>query len=181
MSTLELFDIIFDQCLKIFINKNQDYGASWRVMRPSSITDQILIKAARIRSIEESQTQKVDDPVDDDYRGIINYSVMAILQLQYLKNKNEDYSLEKLSRDYETIVAEIRKLLENKNSDYGEIWKSMRISSYTDLILVKLERLNTILDNKGKVEHSEGMESHYQDIINYSVFALIKLGEYDLN
>ena len=163
------------QCADIFLKKNEDYGPSWRVMRLSSITDQILIKAARIRSIEEKGSQEVDDPIDEDYMGIINYAIIGIIQNRLFGGDDHfSYALQQIHEAYRDVVKEIRNLLKAKNSDYGEIWKKMRVSSYTDLILMKLERLQQIHNHRNEVRYSEGLESHYMDIVNYSIFALIK-------
>ncbi|HKK87761.1 MAG TPA: DUF1599 domain-containing protein [Saprospiraceae bacterium] len=174
MTTLEAYDEIIRLCADIFQKKNQDYGSSWRIMRLSSITDQILIKAARIRSIEEKGSQEVADPIEEDYMGIINYAIIGIIQKRFGGDEQFSYSEEEVWKAYKDVVKEIRALLEAKNSDYGEIWKKMRVSSYTDLILMKLERLQQIHDHKNEVRYSEGLESHYMDIVNYSIFALIK-------
>lgn len=174
LTTLEAYDEVMRLCADIFRKKSQDYGASWHILRLSSITDQILIKAARIRSIEEKGSQEVDDPVEEDYIGMINYAIIGIIQKKYGSDEQFSYEWHKVDAAYREVVGEIRQLLEAKNSDYGEIWKKMRVSSYTDLILMKLERLRQIHDNRNEVRYSEGVLSHYMDIVNYSIFALIK-------
>lgn len=175
--TTQQFDDVMAKCRDIFTKKTTDYGTSWRVMRPKSLTDQIFIKAKRIQTVEEKGANLVDDPIEDDYRGIINYCILALIQLQ-LGGNNEvllptSYAIEL----YDKHVAEIRALLIKKNHDYGEAWRDMRVSSFTDLILMRLLRLKQMEDNKGQTLISEGPEANYMDIVNYCVFALIKLGE----
>lgn len=161
----------------VFKAKNEDYGPSWKILRMSSLTDQILIKASRIRSIEEKGSQEVSDPIDEDYMGLINYSIIALMQMTLLSEDRPNYSWEHISDRYHAITNQIRTLLEKKNSDYGEIWREMQISSYTDMILMKVERLKQIHQHNNQVKISEGMDSIYQDIVNYSIFALIKWSE----
>ncbi len=172
------FDQILDNCKTLFKKKSKDYGPSWRLLRASSITDQLYIKAARIRSIEEKKEQKIKDNISGEFQALINYSIMAILQekLGYTDD-HLNIPMKKLVDEYDHVVKETRDLLEAKNHDYGEAWRMMRISSYTDLILVKLLRLKQMEENKGKTLVSEGPKSNYQDIMNYAVFALIKLIE----
>jgi hypothetical protein len=174
LTTLQAYDELIELCGEIFQKKNQDYGPSWKIMRLSSITDQILIKAARIRSIEEKGSQEVNDPIEEDYMGIINYAIIGIIQNRFGGNEQFSYSELDVLQAYQKVASEIRSLLKAKNSDYGEIWKKMRVSSYTDLILMKLERLQNIHDHNNEVRFSEGVEAHYMDIVNYSIFALIK-------
>src|SRR5690606_21921005 len=140
-----------------------------------SITDQIFIKAQRIRSIQEKRNQKVTDPIEDDFVGIINYCLIALLQISYLKDERMEVPFEELEKSYDYWIEETRGLLENKNHDYGEAWREMRISSMTDIILMKLLRTKQIEDNQGLTLVSEGVEANYQDMINYAVFCLIKL------
>ena len=174
--TVTQFDTIIAEAKDIFVKKTKDYGTAWRILRPSSLTDQILIKAKRIRSIEENEEQKVADSIEEDYIGLINYGVMAIIQLHL---SSDDMELKPLYAEelYTKYLSETRELMIRKNHDYGEVWREMRVSSITDLILQKLIRVKKIEDNKGKTVVSEGLEANYQDIINYAVFALIKLGE----
>ncbi len=181
--TLKQFDEVAARCREVFVKKAEDYGASWRVLRPSSLTDQLLIKARRIRSIDEKRTQKVADSIESDFIGLVNYSVMALIQLLHPVPANEPYperaSLEELLPLYDEQIAAARRLMEAKNHDYGEAWRMMRISSITDLILAKILRLRQI-EEMGGDEHlkaSEGRESNYLDIINYAIFALILLSE----
>lgn len=174
MDTLKQFDEITNKCREIFINKMNDYGTSWRILRPSSLTDQIFIKASRIRSLEDKKIHMINEGVEPEYIGIINYSIMAIIQLKFNYNilTNEDIKI-----IFNTEIQNSKELMINKNHDYDEVWRKMRISSLTDIILQKLLRIKQIEDNDGLVKVSEGLESNYQDIINYSIFALIKLSE----
>lgn len=164
-------------CKALFAKKTNDYGTAWRVLRLPSITDQIFIKAQRIRSIEEKGLQKVDDPVKDEFVGIINYCIIAMIQMSLTSSANLEMKFEELEGLYDTAVDETFSLLQDKNHDYGEAWREMRISSITDIILMKLLRVKQIENNQGKTLVSEGVRSNYQDIINYSVFASIKLLE----
>lgn len=164
-----------EKCRNIFLKKTKDYGTAWSILRTSSLTDQIFIKAQRLRTIEEKGVQMVGDNIEDEYIGIINYCVMALIQLN--RNNNDNISEEEALRLYDSIIKNINELLNKKNHDYGEAWRDMRISSFTDLILMKLLRIKQIEDNKGKTLISEGVASGYEDIVNYSVFALIKLSE----
>lgn len=166
---------VISRCKELFRKKTIDYGTAWRIFRLSSITDQIFIKAQRIRSIQEKGSQKVNDPIEDDFVGIINYCLIALLQISYLKDKRMEIPFEELEPAYDHWVNETRGLLENKNHDYGEAWREMRVSSMTDIILMKLLRTKQIEDNQGETLVSEGIEANYQDMINYAVFCLIKL------
>lgn len=168
---------VISTCKALFEKKTRDYGTAWRVLRLPSITDQIFIKAQRIRSIQEKGKQRVGDPIRDEFVGIINYCVIAIMQIQLADSDKMDLAFEELERMYDEAVTETMVLLENKNHDYGEAWRDMRVSSITDIILMKLLRVKQIEDNAGKTLVSEGVKANYQDIINYSVFALIKLKE----
>ena len=165
------------QCQALFQKKTQDYGTAWRILRPSSLTDQLYIKAKRIRSIEEKGTQKVADRVEDDYLGLINYSVMALIQLDLPADAPLDLPVEEVVALYQRKAQHARRLLEAKNHDYGEAWRDMRMASITDMILQKLLRVRQIEDNAGQTLVSEGLEANYLDIINYAIFALIKLNE----
>lgn len=164
-------------CREVFLKKHQDYGSSWRIFRPSSLTDQLFIKAKRLRSIEEKGRQLVDDPLDGEYMGLINYSILAIIQSTLPVATETDLSEATVSRLYDAEIATTRDLLERKNHDYGEVWRELRLSSITDLILAKLLRIRQIEDNDGKTVASEGQEGNYRDIINYAVFALILIEE----
>lgn len=173
--TNKQFKQIIDLCREIFVTKMKDYGTAWRVLRSSSITDQIFIKAQRIRSIETKKEMKVDEGKKSEFIGIVNYAIMAIIQLE-LGYKNEISMDEKQVLDYyDKYAREALELMKRKNHDYDEAWRSMRISSFTDLILMKLYRTKQIEDNKGKTLVSEGIDANYYDMINYAVFALIML------
>lgn len=161
-------------CKALFAKKTHDYGTAWRVLRLPSITDQIFIKAQRIRSIQDKGIQKVGDPIKDEFVGIINYCLIAMMQLELAESTKMDLSFEELEPLYDKAVAETFDLLQNKNHDYGEAWRDMRVSSITDIILMKLFRVKQIEDNQGKTLASEGVRANYQDMINYAVFCLIK-------
>ena len=178
VDTIKQYREIIFKCLDLFTKKMNDYGPAWRILRLSSMTDQIFIKAKRIRSLEEKKTSKVNEGVESEYIGMINYSVMAITQLKFPSQEIDN----KLSNQdfidiYNNETNEAFELMMNKNHDYGEAWREMRVSSITDLILQKLLRIKQIEDNDGKTQISEGLEANYYDIINYSVFALIRLSE----
>lgn len=164
---------IIQQCRDLFEKKNKDYGTSWRILRLPSITDQIYIKAQRIRTIQDKGSQKVTDGITDEFVGIINYCVMALIQIASQGNEQEQ-DLSSLTQLYDKQVGEVTELLFNKNHDYGEAWREMRVSSMTDIILMKLLRIKQIEDNSGITLVSEGVKSGYQDMINYAVFCLIK-------
>ena len=162
-------------CKALFAKKTNDYGTAWRILRLPSVTDQILIKAQRIRSIQEKGVQKVGDPVSDEFIGIINYCVIALLQTELADSSKTELSFEELEPLYDKIVNETYFLQQDKNHDYSEAWRDMRVSSITDIILMKLLRVKQIEDNEGKTLVSEGVKANYQDMINYAVFALILL------
>ncbi len=175
--TLEQFREVIGRCRELFEHKTADYGTAWRILRPSSITDQLYIKAMRIRSIEEKGQQKVSDPVEAEFVGLINYSILALVQLETGSEVPLELSLQEAVSLYDRQVDENLRLLQNKNHDYGEAWRQMRISSMTDLILQKLLRIKQIEDNSGATLVSEGVAANYRDIINYAVFCLIKMDE----
>jgi len=175
--SLNQYDSVIARCKELFLRKNKDYGSAWRVLRLTSLTDQIYIKAARIRTIEEQGTSKVSDGVEDEYVGIINYCLMALIQHSLSGDERQDIPVAELGPLYDKYVVQTRQLFQDKNHDYGEIWREMRISSYTDLILMKLLRIKQIEDNQGLLLASEGVDANYMDIINYCVFALIRLEE----
>ncbi|MEN9582188.1 MAG: hypothetical protein RL641_142 [Candidatus Parcubacteria bacterium] len=164
------FDDITNECLDLMFKKRLDYGDAWEILRPSSLTDQIFIKAKRIRSVQEKKSQKVKDNLKDEFVGMLNYSLMGISQL-------EKRASDTVEQKYQTIVGDIKKLLEIKNHDYGEAWRDLRISSITDLILQKLMRLRQMETNGYEVKVSEHARSSYEDIVNYCVFALILIKE----
>lgn len=168
---------VMTTCKSLFAKKTHDYGTAWRVLRLPSITDQIFIKAQRIRSIQEKGTQKVGDPIRDEFVGIINYCVIAMLQMKLAESSEMDLGFQQLEPFYDEVAEHTFQLLQNKNHDYGEAWRDMRISSMTDIILMKLLRVKQIEDNAGKTLVSEGIEANYQDMLNYSVFCLIKMNE----
>ncbi|MCA0426038.1 MAG: DUF1599 domain-containing protein [Bacteroidetes bacterium] len=171
------FDAVIAQCREIFLKKNQDYGQSWRIMRISSIIDQIYIKAVRIRTIEEKGANLVGESVEDEYRGIINYCVMALIQLETNEDERFECDEKDLLNTYDKFIVETRSLLLKKNHDYGEIWRNMLVSTFTDMLLMRINRMHQIIANKGKTTVSEGIESNLMDMINYSVFALIHLNK----
>jgi hypothetical protein len=171
------FDSIVLRCKDIFIKKNTDYGTSWRILRPSTITDQLYIKATRIRGIETTGIHLVDEGIEPEFIGIINYSIMGLIQLQLNENEPLELPLEVAKRLYDSTIQAVKELMMQKNHDYGEAWREMRISSFTDMILVRLMRIRQIEDNQGKTTISEGIDANYMDIINYAIFALIQLDE----
>ncbi len=175
--TIEQFQDIFSRCKALFLQKNRDYGSSWRILRPASLTDQLFIKARRIRTIEEKGYQKVEDSIDSEFIGLVNYSIIAIIQLQLPGDAPLEMDEAEAASLYDQVVDRTLALLKAKNDDYGEVWRDMRPSSYTDLILMKLLRIKQIEDNEGRTLVSEGSESNYLDIINYAIFALIKSEE----
>jgi hypothetical protein len=162
-------------CKTLFEKKTRDYGTAWRILRLSSITDQIFIKAQRIRSIQEKGVQKVSDPIRDEFIGIINYCIIALIQIRLHDSTALEMKFEELESYYDDAANETFDLLQQKNHDYGEAWREMRVTSITDIILMKLLRVKQIEDNQGKTLVSEGVKANYQDMINYAVFALIKL------
>jgi hypothetical protein len=169
------FEQIIATCREVFVKKMEDYGTAWRVLRPISLTDQIFIKAQRIRSFEIKKEQKVNEDIGNEYIGIINYAIMALIQLELGFANNSSDKKEEILEKYNFYANEALELMKKKNHDYDEAWRNMRLSSYTDLILMKLYRTKQIEDNKGKTLISEGIDANYYDMINYSVFALIKL------
>jgi hypothetical protein len=173
--TLQEFNTVIKGCRDLFVQKTKDYGTAWRILRPSSITDQLYIKALRIRSIEEKGTQKVADPVQSEFVGLVNYCVLALIQLSLPTDSPLELDAEQVAQLYDRHIQENIDLLSAKNHDYDEAWRLMRVSSMTDLILQKILRIKQIEDNAGKTLVSEGLEANYRDIINYAVFALIRL------
>jgi hypothetical protein len=172
-NTSQDFDKIIAVCRQLYINKMKDYGSAWRIMRLPSLTDQIFIKAQRIRSLQENDVRKVDENETGEFIGIINYSIMALIQIDRGVAEQPDLDVTEATRLYDEKVLLTKNLMEAKNHDYGEAWRDMRISSLTDLILQKLLRVKQIEDNKGKTLVSEGIDANYQDMTNYAVFALI--------
>lgn len=172
--TNQQYDKVISICRNIFTKKMVDYGTAWRILRPVSVTDQIYIKAQRIRSIEEKGTNKIDEGIRNEFIGIINYAIMGLIQLE-LGTSETELSNDETINLYDKYFTVAKELMQDKNHDYGEAWRNMRISSYTDLILMKLKRTKQIEDNFGKTIISEGIDANYMDMINYAVFALIKI------
>lgn len=180
VSTESLYTQIMQEAQIIFGKKTRDYGTAWRILRAPTLTDQILIKAKRIRSIQEKGTQKVIDSINDEFFGIINYCIIALIQMNLIESDASMEVRDKVLGWYEEEVDAIKELLFNKNHDYNEAWKGMRVSSMTDIILMKLFRIKQMEDNDGKTEISEGVSAGYKDIVNYSVFCLILLNKKDI-
>ena len=175
--TFQQYDKALSACRKVFMAKMHDYGTAWRILRTTSLTDQIYIKASRIRSIEVKGASKVDEGIRPEFVGMINYCVMALIQLELGAAEDPHMDAELVGAKYDAYVLMARNLMADKNHDYGEAWRQMRISSLTDIILMKLLRIKQIEDNKGLTLMSEGLDANYFDIINYSAFALIMLDE----
>lgn len=172
-NTIRQYDSVIKSCKDIFIKKAIDYGTSWRVLRPISILDQLFIKAQRIRTIQEKKTQMIADNVPDEFRAMINYGVIGLIQLELANNAVEELPVEVVDLWYDKKIADTRSLMIAKNHDYGEAWRDMSQESFVDLILMKLMRMRQIIANDGRTLISEGLDANYHDIINYSVFALI--------
>jgi len=175
MNTNEELKQVTDMCREVFTKKTFDYGASWRIMRAESITDQIYIKANRIRSLQIKGESLVGEGIVPEFIGIVNYGIMGLVQLKFGHAENVDMTPEQVVKLYDEYIAETLKLLEKKNHDYDEAWRLMRVSSYVDLILMKINRTKQIEDHQGKTLISEGIDANYMDMVNYSLFALIKL------
>lgn len=176
-TTSTQYDAVIEQCRDVFVKKTRDYGTAWRVLRTISITDQIFIKAKRIRTIQEKRLQKIGDDIASEFRGILNYAVIGLLQLQLTSRDPEDLPAERAEQLYNEQIAHAKQLMQDKNHDYGEAWRDMSQESFTDLILSKLLRIKQIISNDGKTMISEGIDANYFDIINYSAFALILITE----
>ena len=176
-NTSNQYDSVVEQCRNLFTKKMSDYGSAWRILRLPSLTDQIFIKAQRIRQLQENDIRMVDEGEKSEFIGIINYSIMALIQLELGVVENPDLSSEEATDLYDKHMTITKALMENKNHDYGEAWRDMRVSSLTDLIIQKLLRVKQIEDNEGKTLVSEGIDANYQDMINYAVFAMIHLNE----
>lgn len=172
--TNQQYNTVMQICRAVFSDKMNDYGTAWRILRPASLTDQIYIKACRIRSIEEKGVSKIDEGIKPEFTGIINYAIMGLIQLD-LGPSELELDKNKTLELYDSWFLKARSLMQDKNHDYGEAWRKMRISSYTDLILMKLNRTKQIEDNQGQTMVSEGIDANYLDIINYAVFAMIKI------
>jgi len=171
--TIGEYNQVIKACKDIFIKKTKDYGTAWRILRLASITDQIFIKAQRIRSIQDKGTQKVDEGITGEFIAIINYCVIALIQMDLAESDSVDMKVEELGPLYDQKVADTLSLLMDKNHDYGEAWREMRVGSMTDIILMKLLRVKRIEDNQGATLISEGVDANYQDMLNYAVFCLI--------
>lgn len=169
------YEEVIDQCRSLFRDKSKDYGTAWRILRLPSLTDQIFIKAQRIRGLQENREQKIDEGQESEFIGIINYALMGLIQLEKGVAEQPDIDAAEALDLYNAQVQITKTLMENKNHDYGEAWRDMRVSSLTDLILQKLLRIKSIENNKGNTVVSEGIDANYQDIVNYAVFALIHL------
>ena len=179
-TTNQQYDDIIKACKDIFIKKTKDYGTSWRVLRPISIADQIFIKAQRIRNLQETKVQRVDNIGDDipsEFKGIINYALIGMIQDELHNEEMEDLPVQQAGPLYDKMAAQAKALMENKNHDYGEAWREMSQQSFVDLILMKLMRIRQIISNEGRTEMSEGIDANYLDIINYAAFALILIRE----
>ena len=175
MNTESEYRQVIQRCKDLFLKKNKDYGTAWRILRLSSITDQIYIKAQRIRTLQESGVSRVGEGIEPEFVGIINYCVMALIQLQLANDKRTDIPTDELEKLYDGEIGRVIELLFAKNHDYGEAWREMRVSSMTDIILMKLLRTKQIEDNQGNTLVSEGVDANYMDMVNYAVFCLIKL------
>lgn len=173
-----LFDKAITQCREIFEKKTHDYGTAWRILRPISITDQIFIKAQRIRSIEEKQENKVGESIENEFIGIVNYCIIALIQLQLHEKEEMEMDPIKVLNLYDREASKCKNLMVTKNHDYGEAWRDMRVSTYTDLILMKLLRTKQIEDNRGKTLISEGIDANFSDMLNYAIFALIRINNF---
>ena len=176
-NTSKQYDAIINTCRNLFINKMKDYGSAWRILRLPSLTDQIFIKAQRIRSLQQKGIKKIEEDEVSEFIGIINYCIMALIQLELGVVEQPDLTVDESIDLYGKHVAVTKKLMEDKNHDYGEAWRDMRVSSLTDLILQKLLRVKQIEDNAGQTLVSEGIDANYQDMVNYAIFALIHLDE----
>ncbi len=173
--TDQQYSAILEMCKDVFFKKMQDYGSAWRILRPPSLTDQIYIKAQRIRSLQSKGTQKIVEGITPEFIGIVNYSIMALVQLELGTSDQADMHQDQAQEHYKSFFEKARRLMHDKNHDYGEAWREMRVSSLADIILMKLLRVKQIEDNMGIASFSEGIDANYYDIINYAVFALIKL------
>jgi hypothetical protein len=173
--TLKQYDAVLQSCREVFLLKMKDYGTAWRILRTPSLTDQIYIKAQRIRSIEDKGTSKVEEGIRPEFVGIVNYSIIALIQMELGSGQELSMDPQRGESLYHKYSEAAKELMKNKNHDYGEAWRNMRISSLTDIILMKLLRIKQIEDNMGKTYISEGVDANYYDIINYALFALIKM------
>jgi Nucleotide modification associated domain 1 len=175
--TSQQYDAAISAARNIFLKKAADYGTSWRVLRPISVADQIYIKARRIRQLQESKLQKIDDDIPSEFKGIINYAIIGLIQLDIQDEEIETLPLAECEQRYNEKVAAVKALMEMKNHDYGEAWRQMSQESFADLIMMKIYRMKQIIRNQGVTIMSEGLDANYMDILNYAVFALILLEE----
>lgn len=175
--TSRQYDQVIEQCRQIFSDKMKDYGPSWRILRPETITDQIFIKAKRIRTLEINKVSRVGEDIWPEYMAIVNYGIMGLIQLELGYADKIDIDTQKAMQLYDQYIAQTKALMVDKNADYGEAWRDMRLSSYTDMILAKIQRTKEIENHDGVTLVSEGIDANYQDMINYAVFALIKYDE----
>ena len=175
--TLSQYKSVINKCETLYVNKATDYGTSWRVLRPISIVDQIYIKAWRIRQIQETGVQKIADSIEGEFIGIVNYGIIALIQFALDKDTPIDLDATEAKRLYDVHAGHVAELMQQKNHDYGEAWRDMSQQSFVDLILVKLLRIKQILANDGQTIVSEGIDANFADIVNYAIFALIKMGE----
>ena len=173
--TIQQYNLAIDKCKDIFLKKTSDYGTAWRILRTSSLTDQIFIKANRIRTIQQTGESKINEGIEDEFIGIINYCVMALIQLELKGDNRLELDNKETIQHYQDFSERARDLMVQKNHDYGEAWRDMRVSSLTDLILMKILRVKQIENNSGKTLISEGIDANYYDMLNYAVFALIHL------
>ncbi len=177
ITTNQQYDSAIQSCKDIFIKKTKDYGTSWRVLRTISIVDQVFIKARRIRTIQENRQQKIGDDILSEFKGILNYAIIGLIQLDLKDEAIEELPVDEVERLYDEKAAKARALMQDKNHDYGEAWRDMSQESFVDLVLSKLLRIRQIISNDGKTLVSEGIDANYYDIINYAAFALILIGE----
>ena len=177
MNTIEQYDEVTKKCRELFIKKMKDYGTAWRILRPVSITDQIFIKAKRIRTLQEIAASKVQEGIEPEFVGIINYCIMALIQIELKDEKSLELDHHFTLKLYDKYANATKKLMQDKNHDYGEAWRDMRLKSLADLILMKVLRVKQIEDNAGKTIVSEGVDANYMDMVNYSIFALILMSE----
>ena len=179
--TIIQYDEVVNVCKDVFTSKSKDYGTSWRVLRTTSVTDQLFIKAQRIKNIDQLKEKKVDEGIEAEYVGIVNYSIIGLIQLELGTDDAIELSSDMVAQHYDQNMEDIKELMEAKNHDYGEAWREMRVSSFTDQILMKIMRIKQIEDNEGETLVSEGIDAIFRDIVNYAIFAMIKLKERDEN
>ena len=177
--TSQQYLAVIEEARQTFVAKNQDYGTAWRILRMGSFVDQLFIKAKRIRSIEEQEETAINEGIEPEFKGLINYAALALIQLKLSADKPLELPFEEVLKHYDEVTTEARELMEKKNHDYGEVWREMWQSSLTDMILMKLLRVRKLLEQGGQAIASEGIDSSFYDIMNYSVFALIKIEEHD--